>query len=92
MITPTCHPTRPHFARRLCVGCYEQHRKRGTLDRHPCVKRPGADFVEDYTLLRSNGLGRTAIAQRLGMSRNAVDLAYGRNVRRGALTPDRRTA
>lgn len=92
MITPVCHPAKRHFGRRLCSGCYEVHRLRGTLIDFPRVKRTGADFAEDYTELRSAGLGRTAIAERIGMSRNAVDLAYGRAVRRGLLTPDRRTA
>lgn len=92
MTTPACHPAKPHFARRLCVGCYEVHRKAGTLSRYPRLKRAGADFVEDYTLLRSLGLGRTAIAARMRMTRNAVDSAVMRNVRRGLLTPDRRTA
>lgn len=86
----TCHPSRPHFARRLCAGCYEVHRRRGTLADHPRVKRLAADFVEDYTLLRSLGLGRSAIAARMGMTRNAVDVAYSKAIRRGALTPDRR--
>lgn len=92
IITPVCHPKRDHFARRLCSACYEHHRKRGTLDRYPRIKRTGADFAEDYTHLRSAGLGRTVIAARLGITRNAVDRAYVKAVQRGMLTPDRRAA
>jgi DNA-binding transcriptional regulator LsrR (DeoR family) len=54
--------------------------------------RSRADFVADYELLRSEGYTRRQIAERLGMTRAAVDRAYHRAVRDGALTPDRRTA
>lgn len=90
----TCHPGRPLAARGLCRSCYEMAWRGGGLDQHP-VKRPHRrlpDFVADYQLLRSEGYTRTQIADRLGMSRNAVDQAYYRAVRAGAITPDRRTA
>jgi transcriptional regulator with XRE-family HTH domain len=49
-------------------------------------------FIADYEHLRASGLSRNQIAERLGMERAAVDAAYIRAVRRGLLTPDRRTA
>jgi hypothetical protein len=88
----TCHPDRPYFARTLCTGCYDHHRRRGTLDRFPQQQRPAGHFAADYALLRSEGYTRRQIAERLGMRRNSVDAAYRRAVRAGALTPDRRTA
>jgi hypothetical protein len=87
----TCHPKRRHYARGLCTACYDHHRGHGTLAQFPRERRPTADFVEDYTQLRAAGLGRTQIAERLGRTRNAIDLAYSRAVRAGLLTPDRRT-
>lgn len=90
----TCHPNRPVNARGLCDSCYETHWRNGTLDQFPTkrTQRFRADFIADYAHLRAHGLGRTAIAERLGMTRGAVDRAYWRAVRAGELTPDRRTA
>jgi hypothetical protein len=89
-----CHPNRPVNARGLCDSCYQTAWTRGELHQHPTVRtqRRRADFIADYELLRSEGYGRSQIAQRLGMTRNAVDRAYWRAVRAGDLTPDRRTA
>ena len=89
---PACHPNRELFARSLCKDCYDYHRRHDTLDHHPRKQRPTADFAADYQLLRSEGHTRRQIAERLGMRRNTVDAAYARAVRRGLLTPDRRTA
>ena len=50
------------------------------------------DFADEYELLRSDGLNRQQIADRLGMTRAAVDTAYVRALAAGLLTPDRRTA
>lgn len=88
----TCHPLRPNVGRGLCGGCYEHHRRVGTIDQYPRAKRLTADFAEDYAHLRAQGLGRERIAARLGMRRNSVDRAYLRAVRAGVLEPDRRTA
>lgn len=89
---PACHPNRELFARSLCKDCYDYHRRHDTLAHHPRKQRPTADFAADYQLLRSEGHTRRQIAERLGMRRNTVDAAYARAVRRGLLTPDRRTA
>jgi hypothetical protein len=90
----TCHPDRPVNARGLCDSCYEMHWKAGTLDQFPTqrTQRRRVEFVADYRLLRSEGYTRSQIAERLGMSRNALDAAVGRAVRAGDLEPDRRTA
>lgn len=89
---PTCHPTRDLFARGLCEGCYDYHRRQGTLDHHGRTTRPVAEFAADFALLRSEGYTRRQIAERLGMRRNTVDAAYRRAVKRGLLAPDRRSA
>jgi hypothetical protein len=87
-----CHPTREHFSRGLCRGCYEHHRWNGTLADFPRANLPTDDFAADYALLRSEGYTRAQCAERLGMRRGTVDKAYGRAVAAGLLTPDRRTA
>ena len=89
-----CHPSRPNAGRGLCAGCYEHHRRNGTLHQHPLsrwrLRMP--DFAVEYAHLRSDGLGRANIAARLGVTRDAIDQAYKRAVRAGLLNPDRRTA
>lgn len=88
----TCHPDRPVNARGLCDSCYEKHWKAGTLDQFPTrrVQRRRVEFIADYELLRSEGYTRRQIAERLGMTRNAVDRAVQRAVAAGDLEPDRR--
>lgn len=90
----TCHPDRPVNARGLCDSCYQTAWKAGKLHQHPLqrVQRSSADFIADYELLRSEGHTRQQIADRLGMTYNAVTTAYVRAVRAEALTPDRRPA
>jgi hypothetical protein len=90
----TCHPERPVNARGLCDSCYEMHWRAGTLDQFPTMRdqRRRVEFIADYRLLRSEGYTRSQIAERLRMSRNALDRAVQRAVRAGDLEPDRRTA
>lgn len=90
----TCHPDRPVNARGLCDSCYEMHWRAGTLGQFPTLRaqRSREDFAADYRLLRSEGYTRAQIAERLGMRYHAVSQAYGRAVRAGLLTPDRRPA
>ncbi|WP_328465505.1 hypothetical protein OHA21_43765 [Actinoplanes sp. NBC_00393] len=90
----TCHPSSAHYARGLCRRCYDHHHDHGTLTSHATTRwrLRTAEFAAEYALLRSDGHTRTAIAARLGVTRNAVDQAYRRAVRAGLLTPDRRAA
>lgn len=89
-----CHPDRPVRGRGLCDPCYAVARHRRRLDEYPTRRtiRFRAEFVADYELLRSERYTRAQIAERLRMTRPAVDQAYLRAVRAGDLTPDRRTA
>lgn len=89
-----CHPGKPLASRGLCHSCYTVAWKRGEHTAYPTqrTQRRQVDFVADYVLLRSEGYTRSQIAERLRMTRAAVDQAYLRAVRVGALTPDRRTA
>lgn len=85
-----CHPGRPVCARGMCRPCYQ----RAWLNNEFSASRsrPRRDFIPDYELLRSEGYTRRQIAERLGMSYDAVTQAYRRAVGAGQLTPDRRTA
>lgn len=87
-----CHPGRRYGGRGLCVNCRARAAYNGTLHDHPTVTRAQADFIADYTLLRAAGHNRRAIAERLGMSRHAVQKAYSRALAAGKLQPDRRPA
>ena len=87
----TCHPDRPVNGRGLCRGCYSNAHRDGRLHQHQLVRRPRADFVPDYRLLRSEGYTRRQIAERLAMTYSALTAHYYRAVRAGDLTPDRRT-
>jgi hypothetical protein len=89
-----CHPDRPVNGRGLCNSCYTIAHRTGTLELHDRARptRTVDEFAAEYELLRSDGLGRRRIAERLGVTRAAVDKAYIAAVSRGLLTPDRRTA
>lgn len=91
-VAPTCHPGRPHKARRLCPGCYEHHMRAGTLDQHPSSRRTVHEFAAAYTTLRRQGHSVRSTAHRLGITFDGLNKAYYRAVRAGALTPDRRSA
>lgn len=87
----TCHPERPEAARRLCRSCYNQEWSAGRLPNLRRIRRR-VDFIPDYELLRSEGHSRRQIAERMGVSVNAVTQAYLRAVRAGDLEPDRKAS
>lgn len=86
-VIPTCHPNRRHHARGLCDNCYPVIRRRHRLADYPPVVRSREAFLEDYTLLRSEGHTRGQIAERLGLTRGAVDQAISRARRAGVEVP-----
>lgn len=89
-----CHPNQPAYGRGLCRGCYDHHRKYGTLDIFPTRRWRLRlnEFATEYAHLRTDGVTRLQFARRAGMTRDSVDQAYRRAVRAGLLTPDRRAA
>lgn len=79
----TCHPDRAHHARGQCRRCYQRDyyaRRCG-----PRRTRRRADVVEDYQFLRRHGYSRQQIADRIGMTRVALDRALSRARRAGLL-------
>lgn len=74
----TCHPEHPSEGRGLCYRCYQRARRRGKLADYPRVNRPAQDTLDDYELLRSEGYTKAQIADRLGMSLDALSHALWR--------------
>lgn len=83
-----CKHIRRIQSRDICNNCWARHKAAGTLDEHPRRTRTGADFAEDYAMLRARNLTRRDIADRLDMTPAAVQKAYSRAVKRGVLDPD----
>lgn len=83
-----CHKTRPHHGRGLCVNCYDLAQQSGTLGTWPSRRRSTMPAVAE---LVNEGLNRRQIADRLGMSLNAVDLARKRAAAAGLIKPRRDT-
>jgi len=90
----TCHPNRPLEARGLCKGCYGHALSQGILHQHPLRRHHvhRDTFIDTYQRMRAEGANRRNIADRLGMTRDALAQAYRRAVMAGHLEPDRRTA
>lgn len=80
---PNCHPDGQYMGRGLCDSCYWRAHHRGTLIDHGRVNRTREELLEDYRLLRSEGFSRSQIADRLGVTRDAVDKAISRARRAG---------
>lgn len=80
---PDCHPDRRHEGRGLCTECYMRAHHRGAIADYERTSRSREDFLEDYRLLRAQGYSRAQIAERLGVTRDAVDKAVSRARRAG---------
>lgn len=65
-------------ARHLCRACYQWHRTHGTLDQFPRLTRRSADTVEDYEFLACDGYTRRLAAERLGITKKALEKAIAR--------------
>ena len=59
---------REHRGRGLCVNCYQYARHHGELVDYSPQLRSRDDLLDDYVLLRSEGLNWRQCAERLGMS------------------------
>ena len=70
-----CNNTRPHHARGLCNTCYRRHSDRGTIHDIPRNSRPWSDTYEDWLFLHADGYTRRQAAERLGITRDALDKA-----------------
>lgn len=64
--------------RGLCRRCYSRHERRGTLVDFPRTTRSRDELLDDWVLLREQGLDRRAAAARMGMTYSAFDRALVR--------------
>jgi len=68
--------------RGLCRNCYARHKNAGTLDRYPPLQRATADTIADWTELQAQGCSVALAAQRMGMTKAALEKAIRRHQRR----------
>lgn len=78
---------RKSWARGLCARCYSRHQKRGTLDQFERLIRPRDYVLEDWLFLNEQGYNRAQAAERMGMTRGALDRAIARARRDGDPRP-----
>lgn len=74
-----CHRNRHIKGRGLCDPCYVYACTHRLLDQWPRRRRPGVDLVEDWHELSSQGYTRRHAAERLGVTKQALDKAIARH-------------
>jgi hypothetical protein len=75
---------RRYSGRGLCTTCYEAERRNGDLDRWPRVNWRTDDLLDEWVLLRSDGVvDIIEAAQRIGVSPHALDRALHRAIAAG---------
>lgn len=79
-----------HYGRGLCRGCWREARAKDSLANHEPVRHPLlAEQLAEYERLVAEGCKLAEIADRLGMTRSALDAGLARAVRAGLLTRGR---
>jgi hypothetical protein len=66
--------------RQLCLSCYNVRHRNGTLCDYPRAFASREEWLEDYRMLAAQGFDRGQIAERFGVTRDAVDkrlMRYG---------------
>lgn len=76
-----CRRVMGSLRRGLCSACYWRHRTAGTLDRFPRKVRPSHDTFEDYLFLAAQGYTRRTAAERMGITKQALEKAIMRAAR-----------
>lgn len=84
----SCGAATLRVIRGLCDSCFGKARYYGTLADWPRVTRSRDELLEDYQLLRSDGLSREVIAARLGMHYDSLMRALVRAARAGDTRSD----
>jgi len=80
-----CHATdHKQHGRGLCGPCYHRHEKNGTLHQYKIRRRSSADTLADLAELTAQGYDIAAAAQRMGMTRRAVEKAVARQKKQDA--------
>ncbi|MEU4804379.1 hypothetical protein [Actinosynnema sp. NPDC023587] len=83
-----CGQSRHHHGRGCCYACFHAHRKAGTLDQLPRLRRAAEETQEIYRDLTWKGRTREQIAEHLGIGMDALNSALARvipadNTKRG---------
>ena len=81
-MTDPCACGAPVHARGLCNKCYKRAYRAGTLD-DVATRRPLAEVLDEWVLLRDDGISVRDAAPRLGMTFPALDQHLVRARRRG---------
>lgn len=68
-----------HYSRGLCKWCWVQAKRAGALAEFPSQLRAWDLLLEDYAMLRDEGHRLRDIAERLGVSYDALDQALLRH-------------
>ncbi|MGH3094584.1 MAG: hypothetical protein ACRDMV_01120 [Streptosporangiales bacterium] len=86
----TAFSARRYMARGMCIRCYARHRHRGELTDYERISWTRDEFLDEYQLLRGEGLNRRQIAERLGWRRSRLDAALARAAKDGDPRSDAR--
>lgn len=78
-----CGDPRRDGGRGLCHRCYEVHHRAGTLIDFPRASLDRDTLMEEYRLLRSDGVLATRMHARIGISAKAFERAMYRARRAG---------
>lgn len=78
------------YARGLCRACHSRSARRGTLADFPSLLRSRAEVIEEYVHLKRDGFSRAQIAERLEMSKDALEMHLRRAARAGDPRSDAR--
>lgn len=74
-----CDRDRRHHSRGLCDSCWQRHRRHDTLELYPRRSRSRDEVIDDWRFLAAEGFSRADAAERMGMTRDALDKAIARH-------------
>ena len=74
----SCKRDRQVWARGLCTSCYPRHLAAGTHVDFERRNRPRSELLEEWEMLRAQGLSRRQAAERLGMKDDSLYAALRR--------------
>jgi hypothetical protein len=79
-----CGRQRPHASRGVCENCHYHVVTRGLWDDYPRSTWPRELLLAEWEFLRQQGYTRGQAAERLGVTRDAIDKAIARERRASA--------
>jgi predicted DNA-binding protein (UPF0251 family) len=79
-----CGRQRPHTSRGVCEACHYHVIRYGLTDEYPRSTWPRELLLAEWEWLRRQGYSRAQAAERLGVSKDAIDKAIARERRASA--------